>query len=294
MLLGAVRLAAVPHPGRGEPLLPFAVFPDRTFTVMTLVLLAMGFAMVGIFLPMTIYYQSVLGLTAVAAGVVIGTQSLAMMITSGVVGGLSGSGRINLKWVLVGGLLLFAAGMTYVVLVAAPDSGQWAFVPGLVAAGIGLGCVWTPLFGLATRDMPPARAGVGAGVLDTVQEFGSVLATAVLGALLASRLSKRHARCRNGFGVRAAAGAAGPVRRGDDGGRLRRRCTSAPVRRRAPRCRPGFLPAWPSRSTPRRSRRSRAAFTDAMLPTMVVPIVVIAAAAVMVAVVVRSGSVSRG
>ena len=30
-----------------EPLLPFAVFTDRTFTVMTLVLLAMGFAMVG-------------------------------------------------------------------------------------------------------------------------------------------------------------------------------------------------------------------------------------------------------
>ena len=93
----------------------------------------------------------------------IGTQSLAMMITSGVVGGLSGSGKINMKWVLIGGLLLFAAGMVYVVSVAEPDSGQWAFVPGLVAAGIGLGCVWVPVFGLATRDMPPSRAGIGAG-----------------------------------------------------------------------------------------------------------------------------------
>src|SRR6478609_3375764 len=172
-----------------EPLLPFAVFSDRTFTVMTLVLLAMGFAMVGVFLHMTIYYQSVLGLTAVAAGLVIGTQSLAMMITSGVVGGLSGSGKINMKWVLIFGLLLFAAGMVYVISVAEPDSGQWAFVPGLVAAGIGLGCVWTPVFGLATRDMPPSRAGIGAGVLDTVQEFGAVFATAVLGALLANRLT---------------------------------------------------------------------------------------------------------
>ena len=174
---------------RGEPLLPFAVFADRTFTVMTLVLLAMGFAIVGVYLPMTIYYQSVLGLTAVAAGLVMGTQSMAMMITSGVVGGMSGSGRINMKWVLIAGLLLFAGGMVYVVSVATPDSGQWTFVPGLVAAGIGLGCVWTPVFGLATRDMPPSRAGIGAGVLDTVQEFGSVLATAILGALLANRLA---------------------------------------------------------------------------------------------------------
>lgn len=172
-----------------EPLLTFAVFTDRSFTVMTLVLLAMGFAMVGVFLPLTIYYQSVLGLTAVAAGLVIGTQSMAMMISSGVVGGLSGSGKINMKWVLIAGLVLFAAGMVFVVTVAAPDSGQWTFVPGLVAAGIGLGCVWTPVFGLATRDMPPSRAGIGAGVLDTVQEFGSVLATAILGALLANRLA---------------------------------------------------------------------------------------------------------
>ena len=172
-----------------EPLLPFAVFADRSFTVMTLVLLAMGFAMVGMFLPLTIYYQSVVGLTAIAAGLVIGIQSMAMMITSGIVGGLSGSGRIPMKWVLFAGLLLFAGGMVEIAAVATPDSAWWVFVPGLIAAGIGLGCVWTPVFGLATRDMPPARAGVGAGVLDTVQEFGAVLATAILGAVLANRLA---------------------------------------------------------------------------------------------------------
>ena len=166
-----------------EPLLPFAVFADRTFTVMTLVLLAMGFAMVGVFLPMTIYYQSVLGLTAVAAGLVIGTQSLAMMITSG---SRRRAVRFRQDQHEVGAVRRAAAVRRRHGLRRSrwpnPDSGQWAFVPGLVAAGIGLGCVWTPVFGLATRDMPPSRAGIGAGVLDTVQEFGAVLATAVLGA----------------------------------------------------------------------------------------------------------------
>ena len=207
-----------------EPLLPFAVFSDRTFTVMTLVLLAMGFAMVGVFLPMTIYYQSVLGLTAVAAGLVIGTQSLAMMITSGVVGGLSGSGRINMKWVLIGGLLLFAAGMVYVVLVAEPDSGQWAFVPGLVAAGIGLGCVWTP----GVRAGHPRHAAVqgrgrGRACWTPCRSSASVLATAVLGALLANRLTAAmrmpHRRRRPTGAARSRPGA---VRRRDDRGRLRR------------------------------------------------------------------------
>src|SRR4030088_2600412 len=51
-----------------EPLLPFAVFKDRNFTLMTLVMAAMGFAILGFFLPLTIYMQSVLGLTALEAG----------------------------------------------------------------------------------------------------------------------------------------------------------------------------------------------------------------------------------
>jgi EmrB/QacA subfamily drug resistance transporter len=261
-----------------EPLLPFAVFSDRSFTVMTFVLLAMGFAMVGVFLPMTIYYQSVLGLTAVAAGLVIGTQSLAMMITSGVVGGLSDSSKVSMKWVLFGGLLLFAAGMVYVVSIAAPDSGQWAFVPGLVAAGIGLGCVWVPVFGLATRDMPPSRAGIGAGVLDTVQEFGAVLATAVLGAFLANRLAAsipaqaqaaaaglpEQARAPFVEGMSTAGSGGIEVGAGQASGMALPDGVPAPV---AEQIHAAAQHAF------------AAAFTDAMRPTMVLPIVVILLAA---------------
>lgn len=262
----------------GEPLLPFAVFTDRTFTVMTVVLLAMGFAMVGLFLPLTIYYQSVLGLTAVAAGLVIGTQSMAMMITSGVVGGLSGSGRVPMKWVLIGGLLLFAAGMGCVVAIAEPDSGQWVFVPGLVAAGIGLGCVWVPVFGLATRDMPPSRAGIGAGVLDTLQEFGSVLATAILGALLANRLTDAlrteaeaaaaglPEQARAAFTDGLAAAGSGGIEVGAG------QASSMTL--------PEGIPAPVAEQLHAAANQVfAAAFTEAMIPTMIVPIVVVLLAA---------------
>ena len=169
-----------------EPLIPFDIFHDRTYTVMTFVMLLLGFAMVGVFLPLTIYYQSVLGMSAMSAGLVIGVQSLASMITSGIVG--ANADRLPLKWVLFAGLLLFAVGIGYLTVVAEPDSSWWTFVPGLACAGIGMGCAWTPLFGLATENMAPSRAGVAAGVLDTMQEFGTVLATAILGAVLANRL----------------------------------------------------------------------------------------------------------
>ncbi|MFI7588565.1 MFS transporter [Spongisporangium articulatum] len=171
----------------GEPLLPFEVFRNRNFTLMAGVLAIMGFAMVGLYLPLTIYFQSVLGLSAVAAGLAIAPQPLAMMFSSMLGGALSD--RIFGKYLLVPGLVLFGAGSAWVALAAHADSGRLVFVPGLVIAGLGMGWVWVPVFSLATRDLPPRLAGVSSGVLDTVQELGSVLATAVIGALLSSRLA---------------------------------------------------------------------------------------------------------
>src|SRR5207244_937694 len=90
-----------------EPLLPFAIFKDRNYTLMTLVLMAMGFAIVGFFLPLTIFYQSVLGLSAFDAGLAIAPQPLAMMLMSGVAAALAAR---YAKYILVTGLTLFAIG----------------------------------------------------------------------------------------------------------------------------------------------------------------------------------------
>jgi EmrB/QacA subfamily drug resistance transporter len=172
---------------RREPLLSFEVFRNRNFSLMALVLGVMGFSIVGLYLPLTIYFQSVLGLSAVAAGLALAPQPLVAMFTSAFCGALSQ--RIPGKFLLVPGLLVLALGSTGVVLGAQADSGRWHFVPWLVVAGLGMGAIWVPVFSIATENLPPRLAGVGAGVLDTVQELGSVLATAVIGALLSSRLA---------------------------------------------------------------------------------------------------------
>src|ERR1700687_526008 len=171
----------------GEPLLPFAVFKDRNFTLMTLVMVAMGFAILGFFLPLTIYMQSVLGLTALQAGLTIAAQPLAMMVSSGVASGLVQ--KVNGKWLLIPGLLLFAAGIGYIDVVAQADSSRWAFLPGLIISGLGMGFVWTPVFSMATRNLDPKLAGVASGVINTMQELGTVVASAVIGALLQNRLA---------------------------------------------------------------------------------------------------------
>jgi len=172
---------------QAEPLLPFAVFKDRNFTLMTLVMAAMGFAILGFFLPLTIYMQSVLGLSALDAGLTIAAQPLAMIVGSSFASTMVQ--RVNGKWLLIPGLLLFAAGIAYIGWVAQADSGRWVFLPGLIISGLGMGCVWTPVFSIATRSLDPKLAGVASGVINTLQELGTVIASAVVGAVLQNRLS---------------------------------------------------------------------------------------------------------
>jgi EmrB/QacA subfamily drug resistance transporter len=172
---------------QAEPLLPFAVFKDRNFTLMTVVMMAMGFAILGFFLPLTIYMQSVLGLSALDAGLTIAAQPLAMIVGSSFASTMVQ--KVNGKWLLIPGLLLFAAGIAYIDLVAQADSGRWAFLPGLIISGLGMGCVWTPVFSIATRSLDPTLAGVASGVINTLQEMGTVIASAVVGALLQNRLA---------------------------------------------------------------------------------------------------------
>jgi MFS family permease len=170
-----------------EPLLTFEVFKDRNFTLMTLVMAAMGFAILGIYLPLTIYMQSVLGLSAIDAGLTIALQPLAMIVSSGVASGLVQ--KVNGKYLLIPGLLALAAGSGYIDWAAHADSGRWDFVPGLVLSGLGMGCIWTPVFSIATRDLRPDLAGVASGVINTIQELGGVIASAAVGAFLQNRLA---------------------------------------------------------------------------------------------------------
>ncbi|TME18034.1 MAG: MFS transporter, partial [Chloroflexi bacterium] len=170
-----------------EPLLPFKVFKDRNFSLMTVVMAGMGFAILGAFLPLTIYLQSVLGLSAIQAGLTIAPQPVAMMIASSIAAPLSQ--KMNGKYLLIPGLVLFAAGLGYIDWTVQAGADRWALLPGLIVSGVGLGCIWLPLFSLATRDLEPELAGVASGVMNTIQELGTVVASAAVGALLQNQLA---------------------------------------------------------------------------------------------------------
>lgn len=99
-----------------EPLVPFTLFRDRNFTVMTVLVALVSMAMIGLVLPFNLYLQSVLHMSAIKAGMVLAPSSLVSMTVGPFAGRLSD--RIGGKYLLMAGLTLYATGMLAIVLTA--------------------------------------------------------------------------------------------------------------------------------------------------------------------------------
>jgi EmrB/QacA subfamily drug resistance transporter len=170
----------------GEPLVPFVLFRDRNFSLMNMVAGFIAIGMLGIFLPFSIYLQSVLGFSALKAGLTMAPASLVAMFVAPVAGRMSD--RIGGKYILMVGLFLFAAGMGSIALIAQPSSAWYDFLAPQLVAGIGIGCTFAPMTTVALRNVSPMMAGAASGVFNTTRQVGTVIGTAGVGALLQNRL----------------------------------------------------------------------------------------------------------
>ena len=73
-------------------------------------------------------------------------------------------------------------------LVHAASSSAWAFAPGLLLIGLGLGVMLTPSVNLVQGAFPEAKQGEISGLSRSVSNLGSSFGTAIAGTILVSNL----------------------------------------------------------------------------------------------------------
>jgi EmrB/QacA subfamily drug resistance transporter len=186
VLLAVFLIVQARSQGR-EPLVPFALFRERNFSLMNVVMGALAIGMMGIFLPLTIYLQSVVGMSALRAGLTMAPASVVSMFLAPVAGRMAD--RIGGKYILMAGLSLFGGGMAWIAVIAQPGSRWYDFLAPLLVAGTGMGCIFAPMSTLALRNVKPQLAGAASGMLNTNRQAGSVIGTSAVGALLQNRLA---------------------------------------------------------------------------------------------------------
>ncbi|GAB2867644.1 DHA2 family efflux MFS transporter permease subunit [Actinoallomurus bryophytorum] len=170
-----------------EPLVPFELFRERGFTLINFVGVAVSFGIVGLSLPLTIYLQSVLGFSAVKAGLLMLPLAAGAVISAGPAGVLSQ--RLGGKYILMAGLTAFGGGMVWVAAAAGAGSGGGVVIAPLFVTGLGAGCTFTPMASEVMRNVPARLSGAASGVNNALRQVGSVLAAAVVGAVLQARLA---------------------------------------------------------------------------------------------------------
>jgi EmrB/QacA subfamily drug resistance transporter len=172
------------HP---EPLVPPALFSDRTFTIMVVLNVAVQFALQSMLLVNSINLQSVLGFTAVHAGLTALPLTIALTATAPFAGRLTD--RFGGKWVLAGGLVVYSLGIGGVAAVSSVHATSLTFAPVLLLGGLGMGAIFAPLATMAMSAAPRHLAGAASGTLNTARQLGATLGGAVTGAVLAGQLA---------------------------------------------------------------------------------------------------------
>ncbi|MBB6345943.1 MFS transporter [Nonomuraea muscovyensis] len=183
LLLAAAALATfvVWELRTSHPMVPLALFRDRTFSGGSLSLTLVQIGNGGLLLVLTQYLQFVLGYTPTQAGLAFIPMAVASL-TFNTLGATLGA-RIGNRAMIVTGLAVMAAGFALLATLG-PADGLLVCVLALFVLGAGGGTAMPAAVSALMGRVPAAHAGVGSALNDTIQQMGAALGIAVLGSVL--------------------------------------------------------------------------------------------------------------
>ena len=168
-----------------HPLLPLRVVLDRDRGGSYLAMGLSAISMFGVFLFLTYYLQQNLGFSPIQSGLAFLPLTVAIMI-SATTSQTQLLPRFGARPLIGAGLALGALGMLFLTGIGT-DTSYWTHVlPGLLIMGLGLGNVFAPAMSSATLGVEPTDAGVASAMVNTMQQIGGSIGTALLSTLAAS------------------------------------------------------------------------------------------------------------
>jgi EmrB/QacA subfamily drug resistance transporter len=170
-----------------NPMLDMHFFRNQKFIGAVAGAILVAFGMGGSLFLLTQHLQFVLGYGPLEAGLRTAPMALTVVALN-----LTGLGarlvrKIGTPVVIAAGMSCLAAGLAAIALLG--RHGYSGMLLGLVVMGAGIALAMPAMANAIMSAIPPAKAGVGAGVNGTLAEFGNGLGVAVLGAVMNARFA---------------------------------------------------------------------------------------------------------
>jgi EmrB/QacA subfamily drug resistance transporter len=187
LVAGGVLLAAFTwwQTRTRHPLLPPRVLVDRNRGASFAVLAISGAGMFGVFLFLTYYFQLSLHYTPVQTGLGFLPMIGALMVSAQLATNTL-LPRLGPRPIVPLGMALSAAGMAWLTTLGMNSTYAGNVLPPLLVIGFGLGLVVPTAMSVATERIGEADAGVASAAVNTMQQVGGSIGTALLNTLAAS------------------------------------------------------------------------------------------------------------
>jgi EmrB/QacA subfamily drug resistance transporter len=171
-----------------HPLLPMRVLLDRNRGGSNLTVFLMGIGMFAIFLFLTYYLQQTLHFSPVQSGVaflpMVGTLMIAATSASSIL-----LPRIGPKPLVPTGMLIGAAGLLWLAQLDITSTYSSGVLGPLLVIGFGIGLAMAPSMSVATMGVATDDAGVASATVNTGQQIGGSIGTALLSTLAANSVT---------------------------------------------------------------------------------------------------------
>ncbi|MCW2769951.1 MAG: transporter [Aeromicrobium sp.] len=170
-----------------EPLVPLGLFRDRNFSLGNGGIALVSLAITSMSLPFFFYAQGVRGWSPTGSALLMAPMAIVLMILSPFVGKLVD--KVHPRRITVVGFGTAAVAMFWLSQLITPTTPVWQLCLPMALFGVSNACLWAPLSATATRNLPMASAGSGAGIYNTTRQIGAVLGSAAIAALIQARLT---------------------------------------------------------------------------------------------------------
>jgi EmrB/QacA subfamily drug resistance transporter len=173
-----------------HPMLRLQVFENPRFTAASIGITCIFFAMFGSLFLLTQYLQSIMGFSALEAGLALLPWAGIMLVVAPMSARLAE--RYGTKLVVGTGLGFATVALLLFSTLPASDIGYVTDVlPRMVIMAIGMGLVMAPATESIMGSLPRAKAGVGSAMNDTTRQVGGALGVAVIGSVMLSTYGSR-------------------------------------------------------------------------------------------------------
>jgi EmrB/QacA subfamily drug resistance transporter len=166
------------------PMLPLRLLRVRAFAASNVAGFFLFASNLGSVFFIAQYFQTDLGYSPLQAGVRLVPWTATLFLVAPVAGGMVA--RVGARLLVVGGLVLQAAGMATIAWLAADDATYPALVAPLVVAGAGISLAMPAMQNSAVSSVPPTMIGKASGAFNTIRQlgggFGIALAVTVFAA----------------------------------------------------------------------------------------------------------------